>query len=240
MAEAARAVSGGRGLRASGSSLCSSWGALGSRARLCGRALLARHHRYICRAEDVADRLGQRHAARTCDERACETHLAEPSPVSRGRPDPVSTDLRLHQFMTALSLPVRSSVCQFRVFLLRRIRLPLPLGATPLRLPRAHGRPAGPPCRMCHIRLASRAPQAEWAMARILPLRHGSQFAIDANIASPVTRAGKPHPRADTQPAWAADNAPRRKRRDIYRELARARRCCLIVIGIEVGDRFGC
>ena len=75
--------------------------------------ILARHHRYICRAEDVADRLGQRHAARTCDERACETHLAEPSPVSRGRPDPVSTGLRLHQLMTALSLPVRRSVCFF-------------------------------------------------------------------------------------------------------------------------------
>ena len=65
-----------------------------------------------------------------------------------------------------------------------------------------------------------------------------SQLAIDATTVSPATRAGQRHPRADTQPGWAADNAARRKRRDTYPELTRARWCRVIVIGLEVGGRF--
>ena len=38
---------------------------------------------------------------------------------------------------------------------------------------------------------------------------------------------------------WAANNAPRRKRSDTYPELTRAGRCRLVVIGIQVGGRFG-
>ena len=76
-------------------------------------------------------------------------------------------------------------------------------------------------------------------VANGLPLWHGSQLALDATIVSPVTRSGEAHPRADTQPGWAANNAARRKRRDTYPELTRARRCRLVVIGIEVGGRFG-
>ena len=60
----------------------------------------------------------QRHAARACDERACETHLAELSPASRRccfhRPDPIRHGpSRLRPLMKALSSPVRSSVCSF-------------------------------------------------------------------------------------------------------------------------------
>ena len=76
-------------------------------------------------------------------------------------------------------------------------------------------------------------------VANGLPLWHGAQLALDATIVSPVTRSGDPHPRADTQPGWAVDNAARRKRRDTYPELTRARRCRLVVVGVEVGGRFG-
>ena len=76
-------------------------------------------------------------------------------------------------------------------------------------------------------------------VANGLPSWHGSQLALDATIVSPVTRSGEAHPRADTQPGWAANNAARRKRRDTYPELTRVRRCRLVVIGIEIGGRFG-
>ena len=73
-------------------------------------------------------------------------------------------------------------------------------------------------------------------VANGLPLWHGSQLAFDAIV---LSRSGEPHPRADTQPGWAANNAAWRKKRDTYPELTRARRCRLVVIGIELGGRFG-
>ena len=71
-----------------------------------------------------------------------------------------------------------------------------------------------------------------------LPLWHGAQLALDATIVSPVTRAGEPQPGADTRPG-AVPAAARRKRRQIYPELASARRARLVVIGVEAGGRFG-
>ena len=212
----------------------------------------------------------------TCDERACETHLAELSPASRAL---LLSQAGPHSTQAFTVAPTHGGVVilsvQFRVLLLRRLRLPLPLA------PRLCG---------CHERLdtlgdhrtasattgvlASRALPLERAVARAcreagarvsrnvrvadmnidvpvaksrrievvangLPLWHGSQLALDATTVSPVTRSGEPHPRADTQPGWAANNATWRKRRDTYPELTRARRCCLVVIGIEVGGCFG-
>ena len=66
------------------------------------------------------------------------------------------------------------------------------------------------------------------------PLWHGSQLAIDATIVSPVTRAGKAQPGADARLVGAA----RRNGRKMYPELVRARRCRLVVVGVEVGGRF--
>ena len=66
------------------------------------------------------------------------------------------------------------------------------------------------------------------------PLWHGSQLAIDATIVSPVTRAGKAQPGADARLVGAA----RRNGRQTYPELARARRCRLVIVGVEVGGRF--
>ena len=71
------------------------------------------------------------------------------------------------------------------------------------------------------------------------PLWHGAQLALDATIVSPVTRAGEPQPGADTRPGAAVHAAARRKRRQNYPELASARRARLVVIGVEVGGRFG-
>ena len=76
-------------------------------------------------------------------------------------------------------------------------------------------------------------------VANGLPLWHGSQLAIDATIVSPLTRFGDAHPRADVDPGCALAAAARRKRHQTYPELARARRCRLVVVGVEVGGRFG-
>ena len=76
-------------------------------------------------------------------------------------------------------------------------------------------------------------------VANGLPLWHGSQLALDATIVSPLTRRGEAHPRADVQPGCAVAAAARRKRFQTYPELESARRCRLVVVGIEVGGRFG-
>ena len=76
-------------------------------------------------------------------------------------------------------------------------------------------------------------------VANGLALWHGSQQAVDAIIVSPDTRAGEAQPEADVHPGRAVDGAARRKRHQTYPELVRARRCRLVVVGVEVGGRFG-
>ena len=76
-------------------------------------------------------------------------------------------------------------------------------------------------------------------VAHGLPLWHGPQLALDATIVSPLTRLGEAHPRADVQPGCAVTAAAHRKRHHTYPELARARRCRLVVVGVEIGGRFG-
>ena len=71
-----------------------------------------------------------------------------------------------------------------------------------------------------------------------LPLWHGAQLAVDATLVSPLTRDGQPQPTADAQPGVALARAARRKRRHTYPELFRARRCRLVVFGIETGGRW--
>ncbi len=75
-------------------------------------------------------------------------------------------------------------------------------------------------------------------VANGLPLWLDTQQAIDATIVSPITRIGEAQPGADTQPGQALAGAARRKRRQTYPELVRARRCRLVVVGVEVGGRF--
>ena len=87
------------------------------------------------RAPAVADRLLQAlqgniplPSARTCDERACETHLAELSPTSRAL---LLSQAGPHSARAFTVTHTHDGVvipsAQFRVLLLRRLRLPLPL-----------------------------------------------------------------------------------------------------------------
>ena len=74
-------------------------------------------------------------------------------------------------------------------------------------------------------------------VANGLPLWHGAQLALDATLVSLLTRAGEP--RAGVEPCHCVAAAARRKRQGTHPELQRARRCRLVVIGLEVGGRFG-
>ena len=74
-------------------------------------------------------------------------------------------------------------------------------------------------------------------VANGLPLWQGAQVAVDATVVSPVRRAGQPRSRADQQPGLALAQAVDRKGRT-YPELRQARRCRLVVFGVEVGGRI--
>ena len=76
-------------------------------------------------------------------------------------------------------------------------------------------------------------------LANGLPLWQGAQAAVDTTLVSPLTRAGAPRPGADRTAGSSVAAAANRKRRETYPELAVARRCKLVVVGIEVGGRFG-
>ena len=218
----------------------------------------------------------QHRAALAGDKRALDLHLSHTDAASRA--------LLLSQagphagraftvFPTSAELTVPSPL--FRVLLLRRLRLPLPV--TP-RTCACRGRldSLGDHRAACATSgvLASRALPLERAVARVcqeagarvarnvrladmnidvpvsddrrievvangLSLWHGAQQAVDATIVSPVTRAGDAQPGADVHPGRAVDAAARRKRHQTYPELVRARRCRLVVVGVEVGGRFG-
>ena len=217
----------------------------------------------------------QRLAAAAGDERALELHLSHLDAASRAL---LLSQAGPHAARALTVLPTSPELAvaspQFRVILLRRLRLALPVA------PRAcacRGRldPLGDHRAACANAgvLASRALPLERAVARVcqeagarvarnvrladmnidvpvsddrrievvangLPLWHGSQQAIDATIVSPVTRAGEAQPGADARPGQALVGAARRKRRQTYPELVRARRCRLVVVGVEVGGRF--
>ena len=76
-------------------------------------------------------------------------------------------------------------------------------------------------------------------LANGLPLWQGAQAAVDTTFVSPLTRDGGVRGAADRTPGTAAGEAAARKQRVTYPELANARRCKLVVIGLEVGGRFG-
>ena len=76
-------------------------------------------------------------------------------------------------------------------------------------------------------------------LANGLPLWQGAQVAVDNILVSPVTCVGEARPGADRVACHAVSAAATRKRRDAYPELAAARRCKLVVVGVEVGGRFG-
>ena len=74
-------------------------------------------------------------------------------------------------------------------------------------------------------------------VANGLPIWQGAQIAVDATIVSPIRRDGEPRPRADHEPGLALNQAVDRKHRT-YPEFQQARRCRLVVVGVEVGGRI--
>ena len=71
-----------------------------------------------------------------------------------------------------------------------------------------------------------------------LPLWHGAQLAVDATLVSPLAHDGSPQPATDAQPGVSLAGAAQRKRRHTCPELLRARRCRLVVFGLETGGRW--
>ena len=72
-------------------------------------------------------------------------------------------------------------------------------------------------------------------LAFALPVWHGAQVAIDATMVSPLGRDGQPRGSSARQAGAVLEQAARRKRETTYPELLTARRCRLVVFGIEVG-----
>ena len=162
----------------------------------------------------------------------------------------------------------------FRILLLRRLRMPLPLAARRCRCrrfldPLGDHRAA---CHRCGV-LGPRGVPLEHAAARVcreagarvatnvflrdmnldtpvfddrrievvangLPIGQGAQVAIDTTLVCPVRADGRPRPQAAQTPGVALRTARRRKRRSVYPELRAAARCCLAVLGFEVGGRW--
>ena len=75
-------------------------------------------------------------------------------------------------------------------------------------------------------------------LAMGLPLHQGAQLAIDITLRSALTTTGEPCPGGATTNG-AALQAARQKKEAKYRELLEGHRCGLIVVGVEMGGRFG-
>merc|ERR1711966_519906 len=70
-----------------------------------------------------------------------------------------------------------------------------------------------------------------------LDLYQGQQIAIDATLVSPLTREGMPRLRSHLVDGAALVDAQRNKERT-YHDVVCARRCHLLIAGIETGGRW--
>eukprot|EP00439_Symbiodinium_sp_Y106_P082067 s351_g21.t1 len=103
---------------------------------------------------------------------------------------------------------------------------------------KGHVGPVWPvPSREAARALANTGPRRKSAVA--MPLWHGAQLAVDATLVSPLTRTACRSPQPMGNRAVALARAVQRKRRHTYPELLRARRCRLVVFGIETGGQWG-
>ena len=227
------------------------------------------------RREPGIGRPGWQHAATTAtDKRVLETLFSDLDPASRALLLSQSGDAASCAF-TAFPTSRDTDVpdAEYRILLLRRLRLPLPL--TPARCPCGGNldalgdhrsacaqvgvlaRRAGPLeraaariCREAGARVATNVslrdlnldlPAADGrrieVVANNLPIWQGAQIAVDTTIVSPLKRDGEPRPQADREPGLALRQAVDRKLR-AYPELRCARRCKLVVFGVELGGRF--
>ena len=76
-------------------------------------------------------------------------------------------------------------------------------------------------------------------LANDLPLWHGAQLAVDVTLVSPLGRTGQVRHASDANPGAAILAASQRKREHTYPEFSGSRRCHLIILGLEVGGRWG-
>ena len=238
--------------------------------------LLATSPATACRRHDPSGfgRPGWQHAATTAtDKRVLETLFSELDPTSRAlllSQAGEAASCAFTAFPTTFDTRVPDE--EYRVMLLRRLRLPLPLA--PRRCSCGGGldvygdhrsacaqvgvlvKRAGPLeqaaariCREAGARVAAHValrdlnldvPAADGRRIEVangLPIWHGAQIAVDATTVSPIRRDGQPRPRADREPGLALNQAVDRKRRT-YPEFQQARRCRLVVVGVEVGGRI--
>ena len=72
-----------------------------------------------------------------------------------------------------------------------------------------------------------------------MPLWHGAQLAVDVTLVSPLGRTGQVRHASDANPGAAILAASQRKREHTYPEFSGSRRCHLIILGLEVGGRWG-
>ena len=130
----------------------------------------------------------------------------------------------------------------FRVLLLRRLRLPLPLSQRYCRCRRPLDS-LGDHRAAC-TRLADMNLQVDRVddrrlevVANGLPLWGGQQLAVDTTLVSPLSGSGQPCRRGGRVQGAALALARRRKERT-YPELLRSERCRLVVLAVEVGGRW--
>ena len=76
-------------------------------------------------------------------------------------------------------------------------------------------------------------------LANDLPLWHGAQLAVDVTLVSPLGRTGQVRHASDANPGAAILAASQRKREHTYPEFSGSRRCHLLILGLEVGGRWG-
>ena len=74
-------------------------------------------------------------------------------------------------------------------------------------------------------------------IANGLPLWGGAQLAVDTTLVSALDSAGRPR-RQQRSTTGAALRIARRAKERTYPELLRAKRCRLVVLGIELGGRW--
>ena len=165
----------------------------------------------------------QRTASKALHKPVLETLFTELDPTSRALLLSQGGDAASCAFTAfPTSADTRVPDDEFRVMLLRRLRLPLPLA------------PKRCACRGLldvYGDHRSACAQVGVLVANGLPLWQGAQVAVDATVVSPVRRDGQPRPRADQQPGLALAQAVDRKDRT-YPELRQARRCRLVVFGV--------
>ena len=74
-------------------------------------------------------------------------------------------------------------------------------------------------------------------IANGVPLCGGAQLAVDATLVCPLGRNGAAHPRTANEDG-AQPRVARARKEAAYPELSGARRCRLVVLGLEVGGRW--